>query len=306
MKRRFAHITLALWMTGILAATAEETNAPTAAPAPATVVSTNTPALTNLVETVGTTNSIALTNAPGTNLVVSSSPGEAGPNILTTANSDKPSAPANGFDLRSFRIIYERNIFNPNRSPRSSGAPPPVTRRETERRPTVRNESFALVGTMSYEKGSYAFFDGSSSQYRKVIQPDEAIAGFKVTAVTPKCVTLEHEGKSIELCVGMQMSKSDDEKDWKMQERPEAPASSGSSSLSSNASSGGAGAEEVLRRLMEKRAQEGGPVEATTPPAPTIEIPPPPVTQQPEPVPSSAEEEILRRLQLRREQENQR
>ena len=297
MKRRFAHITLALWMTGMLAATAEETNTPAATPAPATAVSTNPPAVTNLIETVGTT------NAPATNLVVSSSPGEAGPNILTTANSDQPSVPANGFDLRSFRIIYERNIFNPNRSPRSSG---PVTRRETERRPVAHSESFALVGTMSYEKGSYAFFDGSSSQFRKVMQPDETIAGFKVTSVTPKCVTLEHEGKTIELCVGMQMSKSDDEKDWRMQERPEAPATSGSSSSSTNASSGDAGAEEVLRRLMEKRAQEGGPVEAATPPAPTIEISPPPVTLQPEPALNAAEEEILRRLQQRREQENQR
>ena len=303
MKRRFAQITLALWMTGILAATAEETNAPT--PATAAIVSTNTPAVTNLVEIVGTTNSVALTNAPATNLVVSSSPGEAGPNILTTANSDQPSVPANGFDLRSFRIIYERNIFNPNRSPRSSGAPP-VTRRETERRPVARSESFALVGTMSYEKGSYAFFDGSSSQFRKVIQADEEIAGFKVTAVTPKCVTLEHEGKSIKLCVGMQMSKSDDEKDWRMQERSESSASPVSSGSGSTASSDGAGAEEVLRRLMEKRAQEGGPVEAATQPAPTIEISPPPVTQQPEPALNAAAEEILRRLQQRREQENQR
>ena len=213
--------------------------------------------------------------------------------------------PANGFDLRSFRIIYERNIFNPNRSPRSSGAPP-VTRRETERRPVARSESFALVGTMSYEKGSYAFFDGSSSQFRKVMQPDETIAGFKVTAVTPKCVTLEHEGKTIKLCVGMQMSKSDDEKDWRMQERSESSASPVSSGSGSTVSSGGAGAEEVLRRLMEKRAQEGGPVEAATPPAPTIEISPPPVTLQPEPALNAAEEEILRRLQQRREQENQR
>ena len=303
MKRRFAHITLALWMTGILAATAEETNAPT--PAPATVISTNSPALTNLVETVGVTNSAALTNASATNLVVSSSLGEVIQNVLTTANSDQPSVPANGFDLRSFRIIYERNIFNPNRSPRSSGAPP-VTRRETERRPVARSETFALDGTMSYEKGSYAFFDGSGSQYKKVIQAEETIAGFKVTAVTPKCVTLEHEGKSIELCVGMQMSKTDDEKDWRMQERSEPATSSRSSSSSSTASSGGAGAEEVLRRLMEKRAQEGGQVETAAPPAPTIEIPPPPAPEQPQPVLNAAEEEILRRLQLRRDQENQR
>ena len=301
MKRRFVQITLVLWMAGSLAATAEETNAPAAA------ISTNTPALTNHVEAVGMTNPAALTNAAAANVGASSSPGDATPNTLSAANSDQPPVPAHGFDLGSFRIIYERNIFNPHRSPRSSGAPP-VTRRETERKPVVRTESFALVGTMSYEKGSYAFFEGSSSQFRKVMQPDETIAGFKVTSVTPKCVTLEHEGKSIELCVGMQMSKSDDEKDWKMQERPEAPAHSGSSSSSSTASSGGAGAEEVLRRLMEKRAQEGGQAEAptTTTPPPTIDIPPPPATEQPAPALNAAEEEILRRLQQRREQENQR
>src|SRR2546425_1235805 len=50
-------------------------------------------------------------------------------------------------DYSSFRIVSERNIFNPNRSSRSNRN----TRTDSERR--VKIESFALVGTMSYEKG---------------------------------------------------------------------------------------------------------------------------------------------------------
>src|ERR1041385_6179537 len=57
----------------------------------------------------------------------------------------------------SFRIITERNIFNPRRSAR-------YVPTERTRRPSTRTDSFALVGTMSYEKGFFAFFDGSSSE----------------------------------------------------------------------------------------------------------------------------------------------
>src|SRR6266404_1853175 len=69
-------------------------------------------------------------------------------------------------DYQSFRIISERNIFNPNRSGRSDRSEY-RTRREPDRR--GRSTAFGLIGTMSYEKGSFAFFDGTSSEYRKVL-----------------------------------------------------------------------------------------------------------------------------------------
>src|SRR5262245_20185027 len=90
-----------------------------------------------------------------------------------------------GLTLESFHIIHDRNIFNPNRSGRSPERE--YTRRE-ERRP--RAESFALVGTLSYEKGFFAFFDGSSSDYRRVLKASDTIAGFTVAEVTPQQVTL--------------------------------------------------------------------------------------------------------------------
>src|SRR4051794_18547376 len=67
-------------------------------------------------------------------------------------------------DLRSFRIISERNIFNPNRSARSPRGETP----RAQRAPKI--DTFALVGTLSYEKGRFAFFDGSSSGFKKTLK----------------------------------------------------------------------------------------------------------------------------------------
>src|SRR5215216_2631603 len=53
-------------------------------------------------------------------------------------------------DYQAFKIINERNIFNSRRYGRSTSS-----RRES--RSATRVESFALTGTMSYEKGPFAF-----------------------------------------------------------------------------------------------------------------------------------------------------
>jgi len=112
-------------------------------------------------------------------------------------------------DYSAFRIIAERNIFNPNRSGRSGRS---AARAASEGR--VATPSFALVGTMCYEQGRFAFFDGSSSDYRKALEPADSIAGYKIAAITPGHVKLEStNGQPIDLAVGMQMKKQD-EGDW--------------------------------------------------------------------------------------------
>src|SRR5262245_23042120 len=93
-------------------------------------------------------------------------------------------------DFAAFKIIQERNIFNPNRTPRGSGAP------RSEEKP-AKIESFTLVGTMSYQKGKFAFFDSSSSEFRKVLSPSKSIAGYTLTDVEEGGVKLEHDGKTI-------------------------------------------------------------------------------------------------------------
>ena len=160
---------------------------------------------------------------------------------------------SSGRDYSSFRIISERNIFDPNRSGRSTRT---YTRRAPERR--VTTESFALLGTMSYEKGSFAFFDGSRSQYRTVLEPSNNIAGYTILEIAATHVKLEGTNGTIELAVGMQMRRQD-EGEWSLSARTESSGESSRSSSSNDLASAGSGgsADEVLKRLMQKREQEG-------------------------------------------------
>ena len=171
-------------------------------------------------------------------------------------------------DYSAFRIIAERNIFNPNRSDRSGRSP----RAASESR--VATPSFALVGTMCYAKGRFAFFDGSSSEYRKALEPAESIAGYKIAAITPGHVKLEStNGQPVELAVGMQMKKQV-EGDWlpvagtesaRSLGHPSAAAGSPDATLAADDKTEAAEAtdadapgpaDEVLKKLMQKREQE--------------------------------------------------
>src|SRR4026209_1043153 len=104
-------------------------------------------------------------------------------------------------DYDSFSVISKRNIFDPERSRRSSSRPPP--REDEAQPPPVRTDSFALVGTMSYHGNQLAFFEGTSSDYRKTVALQGTIAGHTVTDITPGHVMLEAEGQKTELPVGM-------------------------------------------------------------------------------------------------------
>ena len=62
---------------------------------------------------------------------------------------------------------------------------------------------------MSYAKGAFAFFDGTSSDYRKVVQNAGTIAGYKVTEITPTAVKLANGDKQLVMKVGTQMRREE-------------------------------------------------------------------------------------------------
>jgi hypothetical protein len=196
----------------------------------------------------------ASTSAPATN----ASPAA----VATTTN-----APA-ALSYEYFKLIAERNIFDPSRTPRSRGS------RTTEVRRTPRVESFALVGTMSYAKGDIAFFDGTSSQYHKAAKVGDAIGAYKVKEVTSSLVKLAGEKQEVELKVGQQLRR-EDEGEWQVAARSGSFASSSGppptngngGEASSNARSDSppsassespspAGASDLLKRLREQREKE--------------------------------------------------
>jgi len=113
------------------------------------------------------------------------------------------SAAAQTADLSAFKIITDRNIFNPNRQPHS--------RFNTVRSSSARQviESIALVGTMSYEKGDFAFFDGTSPEFCKALKLNESIAGFTVAAISTNFVKLAQGTNAAIVTIGTQLRRDD-------------------------------------------------------------------------------------------------
>ena len=173
----------------------------------------------------------------------------AAPSSTNAAPAEESGRQPRGADYSSFKIIADRNIFSPSRTSRSGAPSRPAAR-------PAQVDTFSLVGVMSYEKGHFAFFDGSSASYRKALKLNESIAGYQVAAINPASVKLERDGKSLELALGSQMKRSD-EGPWEMQAAP-APSSSESSVSRSSGSSAAAKGEDsdVLKRLLQRKRDE--------------------------------------------------
>lgn len=150
----------------------------------------------------------------------------------------------------SFSLIWRRNIFDPNRRAMSYRRPSGPSR-------TV--DAFALVGTLSYSKGKFAFFNGTSPDYKKVLEPGASIAGYTIKDITAKNVLLAANGKEVEMNVGSQM-RNEGRNNWKLSAGSDLPTSSDSNTDTSAALTPPAGASpamsDVLKRLMEQRQQE--------------------------------------------------
>lgn len=194
-----------------------------------------------------------------------------GANPLAAADKAPAAAPALKFE--DFKIVYERNIFSPSRRAQQPGA--------GERVKPKKVEGFSLVGTMIYEQGSYAFFNGSEAKYRTAVTVSNTLAGLKLIDITPNSVKFNSASNILELTMDKQL-KREDEGEWQLVPGAgswDAPAASSSdrdrsserdrssrrdrserdSSVSGGAtgrSGAGASAEEVLKRLMQRREQE--------------------------------------------------
>ena len=172
--------------------------------------------------------------------------------FLAGAQSNGVPGPA---DYAAFsRFVTERNIFDPNRYPRySSGQSsyhPPISRSA----PT-----FTLVGTMNYHKGMFAFFDGNSSDLRKVLYQSDSnsIAGYTVAEITLTGVTLQSADKKklVPMKIGEAMHRAGNE--WQPAGREELPASTADSTTPAGATPVSAGEpNDILKKLMQQREKE--------------------------------------------------
>jgi hypothetical protein len=214
--------------------------------------------------------------------------------------SAKPEAAPSPRSYDAFRVITERNIFDGNRTARTRG------RSSEEPPPAPKVESFALVGTMAYEKNSLAFFDSGNSAYRKTAKAGDTIGIHKLKKIGASQVTLEAEGKEVELKVGMQMRRENDGA-WEAAVRAEtfaaAPAPGGGGESGERRSSFGGGDPRSSRssRGGSSRgpgdSRSGGPSPGSPGLAPSPSSPPPSGGGE------NAGNDLLRRLMEQRQKE---
>ena len=131
------------------------------------------------------------------------------------------------------------------------------------------------MGTMIYEKGNFAFFDGSGSQYRKTVKAGDSLGSYKLTEVGPNQVKLTGANQEWALKVGQELRR-ENEGEWKLGVRSGMIANTESTSSGTNSSTDSSSAtaeangsdpepaanagpiSDVLRRMMEARAKEEG------------------------------------------------
>ena len=169
------------------------------------------------------------------------------PSSSSSRRSSTPPAPAPG-DYENFRIIAERNIFNPNRIGRvREGGDGPAAPRE---------DVLTLVGTLESDKGIVAIFDSPDSALRKAVRDGQSLGGFKIKSVDTNSVQLEGEKQSFSLNVNQRLRRIE-QGEWKVSnvEPPPVAAPSGPDPSSAPLAIP-ANASEVLRRLMEQRQKQ--------------------------------------------------
>jgi hypothetical protein len=149
------------------------------------------------------------------------------------------------------RAVAERNIFNPARTPRSSGAelapnapPSPVA------------EVLTLVGVLDDGTRRTAFFDGSSAALRQALISGGTIAGLTLTAVALDQATLSVGPQTFILPVGRALAR---EAGGAWRAAPDAPISAAPDAFTGTVTSPSApspDANEALRRLKERRRKQ--------------------------------------------------
>jgi hypothetical protein len=162
------------------------------------------------------------------------------------AEAPETASPA-GFDFSAFKMISERNIFNTTRSPGSKD-------RASDKTPP-RVDTITLYGTFLYEKGLFAFFTGSSPEFKQVLDAGKTIAGYTIAEVEGGRVKLTAGTNTVELRVGMQLRRVEGG-DWQVADIGATPASVGGGSIAAAEAASSGESDDVVKRMMKQREEE--------------------------------------------------
>lgn len=173
------------------------------------------------------------------------SPSKASSSSNSTKSGATPEASRDPSSYDAFRLVADRNIFNPNRT-RARGpeeAPPKV-------------DTIALVGIVHDEGKIVAVFDSPDESFRKALQVGEKIADFSVTKIADDHIELSgKDDKSFTFRMSQQLRRVEGG-EWRTTGRDFVRTESSRDRPSKDTPAIPSDASAVLRRLMEQRQKQ--------------------------------------------------
>jgi hypothetical protein len=163
------------------------------------------------------------------------------------------------------RFITDRNIFDPSRQPHYYSP-----NRTTSRRHHVTSApDLQLVGTMSYAKGLFAFFNSNNPELKKALQAGDKIADYTVTEISPGLVRLESANQKEQFALKVGDGLRQENGRWMRADAGASPAPAATNAPAATEAGGTESADstpaaapsanqpnDVLKRLMEQREKE--------------------------------------------------
>lgn len=165
--------------------------------------------------------------------------------VAKPPSSAPAKATATPVTFDSFRLLTERNIFNPNRVGRTIAGPAAQP----------RDDEIRLVGVLDSAQGLFAFFDSPDPAYRQALHESGPIAGFTVKHIGADRVELSRSTTSITLHIGQLLHRPVGG-DWSVAAGENIRPTETILSASPSARAIPADASATLKRLMEQRQKQ--------------------------------------------------
>lgn len=179
--------------------------------------------------------------------------------LAARAQDDQPSQAA-GAGMDRYRILWERNIFDPNRVPpkpeNAEEAAPPA--------PEATRDRLVLTGVLLVSNAHTAFFEGTSPAFNTHGVEGDAVGPFTLESVGMDGVVLTRDGARFSLAPGAALTGLNDA-GWTVEEGAAAPRDMPATGSGTAAAPGSgappsgstpAGDTDILEKLKARRQQE--------------------------------------------------
>lgn len=186
------------------------------------------------------------------------------PSAFSQSPSPRPAATPAVVGFEGYKLVRTRNVFDPDRRPpiapgQATPAPAPIQ----------QSDYIALTGTMLNAGKALAFFSGTRAEFNKVLGVRDSIAKATITSISVAGVEVDRGGTKITVAVGQTLPLDNSAPTAAPAPQPVVSAAAAAVSAGTAASTTAAAPaaataaamtarqQETMKRMMEKRKQDG-------------------------------------------------